>query len=146
MGMANIIGFAGGVGAQTLLAYDGGDDQDYARGFGETHELATRAIAMDLGMDIMVHAPAEPERFNIASSAVGVDAEETLAPEDDARHFVEDLIQLGRIDYGSARGIAPQIGDLPSEEAAEQTHVLEDTAEGQVLRRRHFDCGLGCCR
>lgn len=142
-GIAAVIG-DGGAGARTLLAYDDGDDQDYAHGYGETQELPVRPVAMDLGLNLSVHAPDEPERFSVAPS-VSVGAEETESSEDDARHFVEDLLQLGRIELGSARDIAPQLGDLPTEESAEKTHVLEDTLDGPVLKRHHFNCGY-CCR
>lgn len=142
---ANIIGFgAGGTGARMLLAYDGGDSQDYAHGYGETRELPVRTISSELGVALAAHIPDEPLRFDVAPSPTLPGSEAADSPGDDARHFVEDLFQLGRVKVGAMQNIAPSLVEVTAEEDLTRTHTIEAGPDAPVLKRLHFDCGL--CR
>lgn len=144
MGLVGISGLTGGeVGAETILTYNG-DDQDYAHRFGETLELPLRPIDTDLGINVLAHVPEEVERFNVGPSALNLNQQAPSTAEDDARHFAKSLLQLGRVEFGAAKGIAPELANLNTSDTTRETHVLEERPEGIILVRRHFDCGL-CC-
>jgi hypothetical protein len=70
------------------------------------------------------------------------------SPKDQARSFVEHLIQLGRIDLETAKGLLPkELFPAGHRAAGRSTHRLEQTDDGQaVLKRVLFDCVLGRCR
>ncbi|MFN2565438.1 MAG: hypothetical protein ABR499_10565 [Gemmatimonadaceae bacterium] len=124
-------------GADSILAYDDGDDA-YQRGFGDTPELPEHEISLefDMGDRLVVHAAAQPERFAVASASVDVGFAQKPDADHAARSFVEDLLQLGRIDFGRKASVVPEL----SSPAGEKTHTLEETAEGLVLKRVYFDC------
>jgi hypothetical protein len=147
MGMAGAFagGFDGGGFADetpdgdSILAYDDGNGDDaHARAFGETPELAERVISLefDIGGPLVVHAAGQHERFSVASASVDVGPAEKRDPEHAARSFVEDLLQLGKIDFGPKASMVPELSS-PSEE---KTHVLVDTPSGLALKRVYFDC------
>ena len=69
----------------------------------------------------------------------------TPAPEEVAHAFVEDLIQLGRIDLRAVQGRIPAGLSTPSEDRPRKTHVVQETSEGLMLKRLHFDCGFHGC-
>jgi hypothetical protein len=152
MGMAGPFGGAGFDGSSfadeasdgdSVLAYDDGDagDDAYQRRFGETPELPEHEISLgfDMGGRLVVHAAAQPERFTVASANVDVGFVPTPEPDHAARSFVEDLLQLGRIDFGHKASMVPELSS-PTEE---KTHTLEETPSGLVLKRVYFDC---CCQ
>lgn len=143
-GMVGLGGFGGGAGGNPmLLAYNGGDDDGYQRGPEDAPELPISPVSTEFGITFLVHAPEETERFTVAPAAFGGLAE-APAPEQDAHSFVEDLIQLGRVDFGLAAGVVPAGFIAPSDERVQKTHVLMETPEGWVLKRVHFDCGFSC--
>jgi hypothetical protein len=92
-------------------------------------------------MELEVHAPLEQPRFNVASAAAP-----TRGADDEAHAFVEDLIQLGRIDAEpTAMGMGKELVSLTSRSQSKKTHTLVATREGKyLLKRLHFNCG--CCR
>ena len=106
--------------------------------------LPTRPVSTRFGLDLEVHAAAEPPRFSVASAAPGVAS--TGGAEDEARAFVEDLIQLGRIEAEpTAFPAGKELLPPSSRSQSEKTHTLVPTREGKLLLKRlHFNCG--CCR
>jgi hypothetical protein len=98
-------------------------------------------VATDFGMMLLVHAPAEPARFAVASAALSGGAAEALAPEEAARAFIEDLVQLDLLDLRAVYGRVPVELTAPPEDRPRQTHTVRETSEGPVLKRLHFDCG-----
>jgi hypothetical protein len=133
-------------GRQTRLTYNGQDDDAYRRGPEDAPALPIQAVSMDVGITLLVHAPAEPERLAAAPAALGGGAAEPSGPEEAARAFVEDLIQLDRIDLHALHGQVPVVLSAPPEARSRKTHVVRETPEGLVLKRLHFDCGLRGCR
>ncbi len=145
---AGVAGSSGDAnGRQTLLTYDdGGDDDGYRRSAVDAPELPTRTITTELGATLLVHIPDARERFTVAPTALGGGSAESIAPEDDASRFVDDLIQAGAVDLSSAEDIAPQLALLKEDEVrtGRQTHEVVDTPEGPLLKRRAFWCGFHC--
>jgi hypothetical protein len=147
IGLVGVGGVGGRAsGSPTLLTYNGQEDDAYRRGPEDAPALATQAIATDLGITLLVHAPTEPERFAVAPAAPGGGPAEVPAAEEAARAFVEDLIQLDRIDLHAVHGQVPVVLSAPPEARPRKTHVVRETPEGPVLKRLHFDCGVHGCR
>jgi hypothetical protein len=131
----------GGVGAtQTRLTYNGQEDDGYRRGPEDAPALPTQTITTDFGMALLAHAPMEPARFSVLPAALAGTSAEPSTPDEAARAFVEDLIQLDRLDLRAAHGRMALIA--PSDSRSRKTHVVRETPEGLVLKRLHFDCGF----
>lgn len=141
----------------TVMAYDGDVSEAYRVGPEDAPELPARRVALGGGLTLRVHVAAERERFAVAPAATEGGGVEEGDPEEDARSFVEDLIQLGRIEFEAVRGIAPELGvasegDLrmlgvlrtTGEEVHDKTHVVIPSPDGPTLKRLRFNCGL--CR
>jgi hypothetical protein len=142
---AGVAGSSGANGRQTLLTYDdGGDDDGYRRSAADAPEPPTRTITTELGATLLVHIPDARERFTVAPTALGGGSAESIAPEDDASRFVDDLLRNGSVDLSSAEDIAPQLALLKEDEVrtGRQTHEVVDTPEGPLLKRRAFWCGF----
>jgi hypothetical protein len=74
-------------------------------------------------------------------------SEKTYSPEEDARSFVEDLIQLDCISHEGARGVLPAERTAPGPATpGETTHYLVREDGKVVLKRRHFDRGFRGCQ
>jgi len=144
-GLTGVGGFGGRVsGTQSLLTYNGQEDDGYRRGPEDAPALPTQTIATDFGMTLLVHAPAEPERFSVAPAALSGGSPEPPAPDEAARAFIEDLIQLDRLDLRAVHGRVPAelIASQDERSRSRKTHVLRETPEGLLLKRLHFDCGV----
>lgn len=143
----------------TVLAYDGNIDEAHLAGPDDAPELPVRRVSIGGGMTILAHVAAGREMFGAAPAAVeGGEAVETSA-EDDARSFIEDLIQLGRIEFDFAQGASAELGvargearrnvrgvSRPAEEEVHgKTHVVVETADGSELKRLRFNCGHARC-
>jgi len=145
VGGANIAGIgAGGAGSLRLLTYDGGDAQDYAHTYGETRDLPVHQVATDLGVTLAAHVPDEQKRFDVTSNPTLPGTGGALSPDDDARHFIEDLLQHDQVQLGSVRGIVASLLDMTTRDDHAKTHAIEEGPEGPVLKRLHFDCGVRC--
>jgi hypothetical protein len=145
-GMGGMGGFSGRAhGNRVLLTSEGREDDGYRRGPEDAPELPIHTISTDFGMTMLVHAPAEPERFGVTPAVLSGGAAATPAPEEVAQAFVEDLIQLGRIDLRSVQGAMSAGLSAPSADRPRKTHVVQETPEGLMLKRLHFDCGFHGC-
>ena len=150
-GLAAAPGAAAGMAAALAPDDDGvlpfGNDDGHTRSAEDAPDLPTRTVATTLGISFEVHAPAEQQRFAVASAARGIqDGQRT--PDDDAASFVEDLIQLGQIEMEPAQGVAGvAMIELPeTDDRQRKTHTLvRDDGGAFVLKRLHFDCGLRGC-
>jgi Fungalysin metallopeptidase (M36) len=129
----------------TLLTL-GGESDGYLRTAHDAPELPI--VPLRMGYFTLEVCPAnEHPRFDVAPASLGVAPASTRTAEDDARAFVEDLIQLGRIDFEPARGVvAPELMAPPASRPSKKTHTLV-VAEGNKMRlkRLHFDCCGTCC-
>jgi hypothetical protein len=134
----------GAPGSSTVYAY-GADDQiaddGFRLGYGETPELPSMQISIG-GLTIDVHAPVQPQRFEVASAMVGSDPEGALSADTAARLFIEGLIQRRELDLGPAMS---EIGDTGTKVSGGSTHSLVTEGRKQILKRNHFDCGF-CAR
>jgi len=143
VGMAGVSGFGVSTGStQILLSYDDGEDDAYRRGAEDAPELPMHSVVTEFGLTLIVHAPAETERFAVASAAPDQGSVETLAPEDAARFFVEDLLRLGQVDLRTVQNIVPELSAAVDVRRREKSHELVDTSEGPILKRRYFDCSF----
>ena len=105
----------------------------------ELPPVALSAADYGLGdQPLLVRAPSEPRRFAVAGAAFGVGTVTPSNSEHAARAFVEDLLQRGHIDIGTAGH--PQARIVHPH--AFKTHRLVPTAEGLMLSRILFDCGF----
>jgi hypothetical protein len=127
-----------GGGSQTVLSF--GDEMPGYRSEGSTApELPLHAVTAEfLDAPVLVHAAIERDRFQVAPAAVATGPADAVG---EARHFLEDLIQTGRLDAGSSAGI---VGELNVSNKQAHTHKLERIGSGLVLKRVQFECGF-CC-
>lgn len=142
-------GFEGFVGAAPLLPTFGQESEGYRSTAHDAPQLPTLTVATQFGMDIEVLAPAEPPRFNVVSAALGAAAAApTRAPKDDARAFVEDLIQNGHVDFASVHGVVvAELAATGERSRSKKTHTLVADGDGKMLLKRlHFNCGCRRCR
>jgi hypothetical protein len=123
-----------------------GDNEGYKKTAKDAPELPLRALITRFGVTLHVHMPAEPNRFAVAAAAVTGGSEKTFSPEEIARSFIEDLIQLDRISQEGAAGVIPPELTTPGKAApSDKTHYLVREDGKTVLKRRHFDCGFRGC-
>src|SRR5262249_13099095 len=124
-----------------------GDNEGYKKSAQDAPALPLRPLTTRCGFPLHVHMPAEPSRFAVAAAALVGGSEKTFSPEEDARSFVEDLIQLDRISHEGAPGVIPAELTAPGEAApCDKTHYLVRDDGRTVLKRRHFDCGFRGCK
>ena len=112
-----------------------------AAGGGETQTRRLSLSADEFGLEgraLVVEAPGEVRRFEVASAAEDLGSRTAPAPEHEARRFVEYLFRRGRVDLG-AHGRAETRVAHPF---ARKTHALVAQAEDLSLVRRTFDCGF----
>ena len=112
-----------------------------APGGGETQTRRLSLSADEFGLEgraLVVEAPREVRRFEVASAAEDLGSRTAPAPEHEARRFVEYLFRRGRVDLG-AHGRAETRVAHPF---ARKTHALVAQAEDLSLVRRTFDCGF----
>jgi hypothetical protein len=105
----------------------------------ELPHVALSAAEYGLGdRPLLVRAPSDPRRFAVSGAAFGVGSVTPSNSEHAARAFVEDLLQRGHIDLGTAGHPAARI----IHPHAFKTHRLVPTPEGLALTRILFDCGF----
>jgi hypothetical protein len=124
-----------------------GDNEGYKKTARDAPALPVRPLATRFGVTLYVHLPAESNRFGVAAAALAGGSEKTFSPEEDARSFVEDLIQLDEISQENAPGVIP--AELTSPEgmdAGYKTHRLVKEDGKTVLKRHHFSCGFPGCK
>jgi hypothetical protein len=138
--MAGLPGLGGVGGMQTRLTYNGQEDDGYRRGPEDAPALPTHMITTDFGMTLLAHAPAETARFSVFPAALAASSAEPTSPDETARDFIEDLIQLDRLDLRAVHGRMALIA--LSDSRSRKTHAVRETSEGLVLKRLHFDCGF----
>lgn len=123
----------------------------------KSDELPTLAVSCaEYGLDadsILVCATSEPRRFEARAATLGaVAAVEAHSPSDDqaAKDFLEDLLQLGRVDFGKVRGgVAAAAEEHPlAHPERRKTHHLVREGKALRLQRLRFNCGFDCpsCR
>jgi hypothetical protein len=124
-----------------------GDNEGYKKTAQNAPALPVSPLTTRFGVTLHVHVPAEPARFGVAPAAVTGGAEKTYSAMEEARSFVEDLIQLDRISHENASGVIPAELTAPDgKRASHRTHRLVTQNGMTVLKRRHFDCGFPGCR
>ncbi len=128
-----------------------GDNEGYKKSGADAPSLPLRPLTTRFGATFHVHMPTESNRFGVASAAVAGGAEPSSSAEEDARSFVEDLIQLGRISDEGAPGVIPaELIPATAVYPTDKTHRLVKEDGKVVLKRHHFCCGFrgsfGCRR
>jgi hypothetical protein len=129
--------FGGGQSGPPMRLSLGQESEGYRSTAQDAPALPTRTVTTRFGLELEVHAALEQPRFNVASAAAP-----TRGTEDEAHAFVEDLIQLGRIDaeptaFAMGKELIPPSGRSQSK----KTHTLVETREGKLLLKRlHFNC------
>ena len=87
---------------------------------------------------LVVEAPGEARRFEVASAAEDLGSRTAPPPEQDARRFVEYLFRRGRVDLGAHGRAETRI----AHPFVRKTHQLVPQAADFALVRRTFDCGF----
>ncbi len=124
-----------------------GESDGYKKTAKDAPALPLCPLTTRFGVTLHVHMPAEPARFPVAAAALLGGTEKTSSAEEDARSFVEDLIQLDRISHERALGAIPVELTSPGESSpCDKTHFLIREDGKIVLKRHHFDCGFRSCR
>jgi hypothetical protein len=122
-----------------------GDNEGYRMTGRDAPMLPLRPITTRFGVTLHLHLPAEPGRFGVTSAATTGGSERMYSPEEEARSFVEDLIQLNRVAADNAPGVLPAELMAPGRVTpCHRTHHLMKEDGKTVLKRHHFDCGF--CR
>ncbi|WP_407158167.1 hypothetical protein [Bradyrhizobium sp. STM 3557] len=108
--------------------------------------LPLRPLATRFGITLHVHMPAEGARFPVAAAALAGETQDISSAEEDARSFVEDLIQRDKISHQGATDVIPVELTSPGEALQHhKTHYLVREDGKTVLKRHHFDCGFCGC-
>ncbi|HKP88553.1 MAG TPA: hypothetical protein VJT75_01140 [Thermoleophilaceae bacterium] len=129
----SMVGMVGTVGAPVYEPRRAKDDA--------LPRVAVAGAAFGLERPLVVHAAAEPKRFAVAGAAAGLRSFDPPTHDRAATAFAASLFRRGRVDLADVSDAEL----APARPAAHKTHTLEEGDEGLVLRRLHFDCGLGGC-
>jgi hypothetical protein len=122
------------------------ESDGYKKTAQETPNLPLRPLATRFGVTLHVHMPAEGQRFPVAAAALAGGTQATSSAEEDARSFVEDLIQRDKISHKGAMDVIPAELTSPGESPPyHKTHYVVREDGKTVLRRHHFDCGFCGC-
>lgn len=93
---------------------------------------------------LLVHGMAEGAGFRASAAVLGVGAMPQPAPEQAAKDFLEDLIQLGRIELKVSGTTAGAFALTQSKSSRLKTHEIVKEGTSLRLRRVRFDCGFDC--
>jgi hypothetical protein len=139
-------GVTGRAPSRQQLQFEGESD-GYKKTAQDAPDLPLRPLTTRFGVTLQVHMPAEGARFPVAAAALTGGTEEISSAEEDARSFIEDLIQLDKICHKGVPDAIPaeltSPGDAPT---GDKTHYLIREDGKTVLRRHHFDCGFRGCK
>jgi hypothetical protein len=112
-------------------------------------EIGIEGAEFGLGTEpLMVCAKPDAPRFQVAGAALGITEVTPPAASQAARQFVEDLVQMGRIDTSEVSAGVAGFAFAAAPSTRRKTHRI--VREGRVLRLRRlridcgFDCGCGC--
>lgn len=112
----------------------------------DTPNLPLRPLATRFGITLHVHMPVEGARFPVAAAALAGGTQDISSAEEDARSFVEDLIQRDKISHKGAMDVIPAELTSPGEASPHhKTHYMVREDGKTVLKRLHFDCGFCGC-
>jgi hypothetical protein len=143
---AHVFGVIGLAAGARHLKFEG-DNEGYKKTAKDAPTLPVRPLTTRFGVTFNVHLPAESNRFGVAAAALAGGPEKTFSPEEDARSFVEDLIQLDQISYESAPGVMPAELTAPhGMDSGHKTHRLVKEDGKTILKRHHFTCGFPGCK
>jgi len=122
------------------------ESDGYKKTAQDAPNLPLRPLVTRFGITLHVHMPVEGARFPVAAAALTGGTQEISSAEEDARSFVEDLIQRDKISHKGAADVIPAELTSPGEAPSyHKTHyVIRDDGKA-VLRRHHFDCGFRGC-
>jgi hypothetical protein len=134
--------------AEIASAVASEDGEGNGRGAPDLREVAIEGEEFGLGSEpLMVCAQEEAPRYQVACASLGLVSAAPMAGSQAARHFVEDLVQTGRIDITEATGGVHVFTFADAHSERRKTHRI--VREGKVLRLRRLriDCGFDCaCR
>ena len=120
------------------------DNEGYRKTAKDAPSLPLRLITTRFGASFYIHMPTEPNRFTVVAAALDNKPEASLTPEEDARSFIEDLIQLDQISADNGQAvIPPELFTPGSTQTSARTHRLITLDGKNVLKRVRFICG--CC-
>ena len=96
--------------------------------------------------NIIVHAAAEPKRFDVTGASLSIGGVVPPTEDEAAKSFVEDLLRRGKlkVDTGKKNKNFSVAVTRVNEPETHDTHTHELVSEGNsyVLRRVRIDCGL----
>jgi hypothetical protein len=97
---------------------------------------------------VLVHGSSEAgDRYEATGAAFAAGSAPTVASDTGAKDFLEDLLQLGRIEFGEKRSGVAAFPSPFAQPTKRKTHKLVRDGQAMRLVRLHFDCGFdcGCC-
>jgi hypothetical protein len=142
---SDAFGVTGRAPSRQQLQFEGESD-GYKKTAQDAPNLPLRPLVTRFGITLHVHMPAEGARFPVAAAALTGGTQETSSAEEDARSFVEDLIQRDKISHKGATDAIPAELTSPGEASPyHKTHYVIREDGKTVLRRHHFDCGFRGC-
>jgi hypothetical protein len=139
---SDAFGVTGRVPSRQQLQFESESD-GYKKTGRDAPNLPLRPLATRFGITLHVHMPTEGARFPAAAATLAGGMQDASSAEEDARSFVEDLIQRDKISHKGAAGIIPVELTSPGEALAHhKTHYVAREDGKAVLKRHHFDCGF----
>jgi len=139
-------GVTGRAPSRQQLQFDGEGD-GYKKTAQDAPNLPLRPLATRFGITLHCHMPAEGARFPVAAAALAGGTQGISSAEEDARSFVEDLIQRDKISHKGATDVIPVELTSPGEASHHhKTHYVIREDGKTVLKRHHFDCGFCGCK
>ena len=92
-------------------------------------------------------ASEEGDRYDVTGAAFAAGSLPTVPSDRGAKDFLEDLLQLGRVEFGKKRVGVAAFGSPFAQPSKRKTHKLVKDGQAVRLVRLGFDCGFdcGCC-
>jgi hypothetical protein len=138
-----VYGISGQVMGRTRQVQFEGDNEGYKKTGKDVPALSVHPLTTNFGVTLHVHMPSQPNRFAVRAAAVAGGSEEANSPEEDARSYLEDLIQLDQISHKNAPNVIPAELTAPQREHMSlKTHRLVSEDGKTLLKRHHFECGF----
>ncbi len=131
--------------AEVAAVAPGEESEGNGKGATDLEEIGIEGADFGFGAEqLMVCAKTEAPRFRVASAALGVIEPAPASASQAAKHFVEDLVQLGRIDVSAVTAGVTTFTFAAA--PAERRHTHRMVREGKLLRLRRLrvDCGIDC--
>jgi hypothetical protein len=98
-----------------------------------------------LAESVLVHGVAEGgDRYDATGAAFAAGSLSTVPPDRSAKDFLEDLLQLGRVEFSKKRVGVAAFASPFAQPSKRKTHKLVKHGQAMRLVRLRFDCRFDC--